>query len=111
MNPSPKRGQIYTFEEMTRLDLDDSPHLCFTHEGKSSVIQDSCATNADMLSIPGFAQSKWKYRYTTHECIPIFQYVGEEPITTWVTIEENLRAIDEDDQWWATFILFPQPQY
>jgi hypothetical protein len=107
----PRRNEKYSYEAISQMDLPDSPHLCFWHDGMWVPIQDSCATTADTLGIPGFAQTEWRYGHTTDELIPIFYYASETPITEFVTIEPMLHPLDDQDKWWATFIRYPQPQF
>ena len=109
-NPAlPRRGQIYTLREiLTLLELHDSPSLGVMLDGKRGVIQDAHLTEEQMLGVPGMADTKWRYAYTTDEWIPVFDYVG--PIA-------QLRAcLDYEpdfnhDGLWVTPKGFPRKQY
>lgn len=97
----PVQMQIYTLAEVLELNLKDSPFLMVLANGRWSPVQTSHTTDAEMLSVPQFADSLWEYRYTTNEWIPIFyaanselvlaqcldseQYVGEDAGVLWVT--------------------------
>lgn len=94
----PVRNQVYTFKDLAGLYLRDQPCLEFRHEGTVGVIQDC---DGDLSEVPGFNETKWSYVRETYEWIPIFRYVGEEPITNFVTIEvvKNLHGDGKDDIW------------
>jgi hypothetical protein len=90
----PKRGQVYTLAEIDKvLYMRDSAHLMFwfevNGERKELVIQNSCG-NVPPVELPGWLDSQWKYMYETDEWIPIFRYAGQQPITDFVTIEDDL---------------------
>lgn len=74
----PVPGKVYTFAQMLKLDLDDSPHLGFEKNGARQVIQCGHVTSDELLSVPGFAESTWRYSHTTDEWIPVFEFVGSE---------------------------------
>ena len=97
----PVRLQIYTLAEVLELNLKDSPFLMVLANGRWSPVQTSHTTDAEVLSVPQFADSLWEYRYTTNEWIPIFHavdsalvleqfcdvapYLGEPEGTFWIT--------------------------
>ena len=91
MRKYPKPFEVYTFREICEdLILRDSPHLMFYDtEGERDVIQTSHMTEEDMLSVEGFADSKWKYIRETDEWIPIFMYAGDVDIFTFVMKTEE----------------------
>lgn len=85
---TPVQGRVYTFAEVSKLDLLDSPSLClwlsFEHPTRGNVDVDTCIQTAGvpddgMLLVPGMSESKWRYIRTTSEWIPIFRFVGENP--------------------------------
>jgi hypothetical protein len=133
----PKRGGVYTLREVEIvLELRDSAHLGFWHDLGAAwvcascanddddcpyvhnhkvqcVIQTSHVTRDDLLSIPGFADSKWKYRYETDEWIPVFEFVGTD-IQQFVNIVPSLcdYNLDRDpNSQWVTPKGFPRKQY
>lgn len=112
----PKRNQSYTYEEITKLYLRDSPSLLFTHEGIPGVIQNSHLTEEEFLSVPGMKESVWTYERETHEWIPIFHFntlIKQRPITDLVDLEMYQPPFSHDDgkYWWATPKGFPREQY
>ena len=111
---NPVRGQQYTLREVFNLNLRDSPHLGVTIDGKDGVIQNSHLTEEEMLTIPGFADTKWTYRYETDEWIPIFQYAKlNPPIENFVDHEPAIDAWshEETDELWIIPKGFPREQY
>lgn len=111
----PKRDNIYTLREICEmLKLDDSPSLNFVCRGVDGVIQTSHVTEEQLLTVPGFAETKWRYVRTTIEWIPIFRYVDEKSIDQFVDLEEWRREEWEKDRpkyWWATPKGFPRQQF
>lgn len=112
----PKRYQSYTGEEIFKvLDLRDSPSLSFWHQGIRGCIQESHVTAEEILSVPGFKESRWIYIRETHEWIPIFNFdqkANQPPVTTFIDIElyDDRYKMDNRDCWWATPKGFPRPQ-
>lgn len=99
---NPVSGQVYTLAQIFNdLNLPDSPSLCFSYLVKGGVIQTSHVTHAELLAVPGFAESRWRYRYETSEWIPLFMYAGEAPITEFVTIEPWLADFPEAETFWV----------
>lgn len=77
----PKSGQTYTFREMCeKLELRDSPHLGFLHNGMSQVVQDSHCGQTAMLELPLWADSRWTYKYETDEWIPVFRFAADNTV-------------------------------
>lgn len=124
----PKRGQVYTLRVIkTALKLDDSPHLGFwldlgedempTESGRTKVecvIQTSHVCSSDLLTVPGFADSLWRYRYTTSEWIPVFEYADEKSIREFVDIEHSTYWYDLENNpnsQWVTPKGFPRRQH
>lgn len=112
MNTTPKRGNSY-FASTILLDMElpDSPFFRFEHDECGGTIQTSHLTTEQLLSVPGFENTLWKYQYTTREEIPIFAYdtrSNAAPITAFVDLEE---MHDSPDEWWATPKGFPREQY
>jgi hypothetical protein len=110
----PQRGHVYTLHEVEKvLDLDDSAHLGIVYQGKRTVIQTSHLTADQLLSVPGFKDTFWRYLYTTHEWIPVFEYDVDEnrPITDFVDVEQWLEQDGPTEGWWCTPKGFPREQY
>jgi len=63
----------------------------------------------DVLSIPGFAESWWEYKYETDEWIPVFHYVGTAPITDFIDHEPKNSSYENAQ--WCTPKGFPREQY
>jgi hypothetical protein len=99
---------IYTLEQVTKLDLKDSPALIVHNR---SAVQDSHVTEEELLSVPGIKQTKWKYIRTTHEWIPIFTYASEEPWQTYFDSEPYQSSFKKyEDDLWITPKGFPRKQ-
>lgn len=112
----PKRGKHYTFEEITKLTLRDSPSLIFIHENIPGVIQTSHLIDEELLSVPGMKESVWSYERETHEWIPIFHFntlVNQRPITDLIDIEvcKSTLKLEDRKAWWATPKNFYRKQY
>lgn len=104
----PQRNQVYTFEELTQLEHQDSPSLCFfTPDRHQTVIQNDHMTDEEMLSIPNFKDSKWTYIRTSNEWIPIYYFYHDDdhPITEFV---DTVETGDDLQPRWSTFKLFPR---
>jgi hypothetical protein len=118
---TPIRGDIYTLSQVeTELKLRDEAFLRFSHPGVDggepgiTVIQTSHCTVDQLLAVPGFAESQWRYERETEEWIPLFRYVGERPITDFVDMEpaiDPLRDADMPQEWWVTPKGLPREQY
>jgi len=96
----PESGKIYTLHQiLTQLTLKDKPCLTFFHCGASCVIQDNHAT--DLLALPKWSESTWRFIRTTHESVPVFQFwlTPELPITDLVDIEDDKYY---HDSYWVT---------
>ena len=110
----PVRNQTYTYSEICKLYLRDSPCLAFDHQYIPGVIQTSHITEDQMLSVPLMSESKWIYVRETDEWIPIFRFSSYNTIsiTDLVDLEKHEfseRCFDEKT-WWATPKGFPRPQ-
>jgi hypothetical protein len=106
------RGRVYTAHQVLKdLELLDTPFFCFEHEGGRGVVQTSHLRDEELLMVPGFADSWWRYQYTTNEWIPIFEFVlGLEKITDLVDLVRIPEEDEKDfgDRWWATPKGFPR---
>lgn len=107
----PVCSKLYSFKAILQLDLDDRPKLLFVHKGEKGVIQKAHVTDEELLSVPSFADTRWMYYKTTQERIPIFMYVGSNPITNYVTLETPTLESYNDDKYWACPIGFYREQY
>jgi hypothetical protein len=116
-NVYPKQYQSYTAEEIFKvLHLRDSPSLSFRHNGIRGCIQESHVTVDEILSVPGFKESKWIYIRETYEWIPIFKFnekAEQPPVTTFVDIEpyDDIYQLEGGAFWWATPKGFPRQQH
>jgi hypothetical protein len=111
---APKPQQTYTLREIwEELALLDSPSLqtpVRLPDGgiDRSPIQDAHLRVEELLSVPGMAESRWTYQYTTKEWIPVFHFVGEpEDAAKLVDIEP---FIDAPGEHWLTPKGFPREQ-
>lgn len=106
----PKVNEIYTLNQICNvLELDDIPCLEFKF-GRYGNVQMSHVTDKEILSIPLFSETKWKYIKTTFEWIPIFKYSEENkyPISRFLLLEVD---IENPNVWWACPIGFPKEQW
>lgn len=115
MKNYPKRGEVYTYAEIIKLELRDTPCLRFISGDSYSAVQDSHVTEEELLTVPQWAESKWKYQYETSEWIPVFHYVGDIELSELLDIEPLInpyeREADGGDVMWATPKGFPRPQH
>lgn len=110
----PVRGLVYTAKQIENdLRLEDSPHYMFLLDRRRGVIQNSHLTAAEFLSVPGMADTRWRYLRTTNEYIPLFEYAGEvQSLRDVLHVEPGLDFItgEDDGHWWATPKGFPRSQ-
>jgi hypothetical protein len=80
-------NSIYTLREVEAFDLQSKPALFVTYGDMCSPIQTShLSSRSQLLSVPGFADTHWKYACTTDDGIPIFKYVDQNPMSDFVDI-------------------------
>lgn len=113
----PIRGKTYPLHFVENsLRLDDAPHLCFPveficpeHRTDWVPIQTSHLTKDQLLSVPGFRDTWWKYVRTTHEWIPIFHWseVNTRALTDFVEVHD-VRDRDLRQMFWSTPLGFPR---
>lgn len=85
----PKNNIVYSFYEITQLNLQDLPFLQFVYNDTEYVIQTSHVDDNELLSVPGMSESLWCYEKTTREGIPLFWYFNYDvDILTLVDINE-----------------------
>ena len=99
----PVRGATYNLRTVYKLDLDDSPCLMVQVEGLWYPVQDSHVTIEEMLSVPGLAETKWSYQFTTHEWVPIFRGPSFKPETFF-----DIQRLEAEDLYWITPKGFPR---
>ena len=105
----PEYDQVYTLYEMLNsLDLPDCPFLQFFYKGVECVIQTSHISNEELLNVPGMSESKWHYKTTTHEWIPIFLY-AENNIDILELVD--IKPSKEKNEYWVTVKGYPRAQY
>jgi len=78
----PRRDEVYTFEQIVHeLDLRDSACLTFWENEICQNIQDAHISEHDMLALPHWAESRWKFVMETNEWIPIFRFAKDNEVT------------------------------
>lgn len=115
----PLRNEVYTLAQIQNdLELRDGPSLNFVIRAKDAstieaCLQDSHVTTEELLTVPGFADSKWRYHYETSEWIPVFYYSdeNEKPITDFIDFEEHIDPHRDEPDLWCTPKGFPREQY
>lgn len=114
---NPRRGTSYTLHEIENsLELRDTAFLKFYHNGVDCVIQTSHLTSEQLLSVPGFAETKWVYQRETHEWIPIFYWdsLQEKDVTDFVDIVDEIDYFNPEKPtkaFWVTPKGFPREQF
>lgn len=76
---SPVPNAVYSYYQIAYMDLPDIPMLLFENGKEMCVIQISGSTDTELLRIPGFGESWWRYVTTTPEMVPVFEYATEVP--------------------------------
>jgi hypothetical protein len=105
----PQVGELYTLEQIVReLYLRDSPALMVELNAKMSCVQDSHLTDTELLSVPGFAKTKWRYVRETSEWIPVFHWADPTDPKTFLDVEPSKD--DRDRYHWVTPKGFPREQ-
>lgn len=109
----PKQAAIYTAKQiLEELDLMDTPFFRFHYNNEIQVIQSTHCGDAALLEVPGFAESRWRYEYTTDEWIPLFMLDKDQDITAWVDMEpDNNPYVDNNRIMYVTPKGFPDQQY
>jgi hypothetical protein len=109
----PSQGGIYTLNTiMTKLELSDSPCLMVEIDGRMCPIQDSHISQDDLLGIEGFKFTSWRYKYTTHEWVPVFHALDSSYVMAYMTkelLKEDWRT-EEDDTYWIVPKAYPRSQ-
>lgn len=79
------------------------------------VLQNSHVTDKELLSVPGFAESRWEYLFTTDEWIPIFRLASDQPrdeVERWFDLEHEIGEYGQlINSWSVTPKGFPREQY
>lgn len=112
----PESGKVYTLAEIEELELRDSPFLQLTlvipgsKEGYLGQypIQTSHCTAEDLLKIPGWANSRWRFVLETREYIPVFLCRDEELVRSLVDVEVSN---DDNQGYWITPKAYSRKQY
>lgn len=112
MSKYPISGVVYTLRDLLQLNLRDSPSLQIHWQGKVGDIQDAHVTEEQLLSVPGLAETQWRFIRTTHEWIPIFHAVEVEDVLKCVDIEPYIDKYEllRNPGWWITPKGFPRSQ-
>jgi hypothetical protein len=104
----PTTEKTYTARQIeTFLTLRDTPFYRFLFQGRLCVIQTSHISAADLLSVPGFADTLWRFQGETREWIPLFLFADPAPITDFVEIELDLN---DEGEYWVTPKAFHRQQ-
>ena len=86
--------------------MEDMPCLMVNINNHMYPIQQSHMTNEQMLSIEGFGNTKWEYKGTTHEWVPVFHGVSPDLVNF---IDFTLVTDHNDDEvYWVTPKGFPR---
>ncbi len=107
----PVRNVVYTAAEVYALELDDSPSLGFRWRDRQACVQTSHVTDVQLLSVPGFADTRWRYLRTTHEWIPVFECVYTELLLPCLDISLEFDSLFKRYEVWATPKGFPREWY
>lgn len=83
------RNIPFTLSKLCSMSVSGHLFLQFKHGGRTYIVQDSHLTDAELLSVPGFASSVWRYSWTIHEDIHLFMYEDRRPITDFVDIADS----------------------
>ena len=109
---APRRGDVYTAAEVEALSLRDAPFYRFVVNGNVEVIQTSHLTVEQLLSVPGFAQTRWRYERETHEWIPLFRAVDDAAVQACVDTEPAIDPYGDGHPWlWVTPKGFAREQF
>lgn len=137
---NPVRNFVYTARQiLIELELRDSPSFQFwrhspfqmLNDGKDAerlalmmvlgfdpdvdcVLQHSHVTDEQLLSVPGFADSRWRYIRTTDEWIPLFRLADHkrDDVSQWFDLEHYIGDYGQlDNAWSVTPKGFPREQF
>lgn len=111
----PRRGEVFTGAEVMQLPLRDSPSLCVPVKWDADVehdeapIQDAHLTQDELLSVPGFSESRWRFLFETDEWIPVFDFVGTaDEALAFVDVSKEWDDTYQQHRWWVTPKGFPR---
>jgi hypothetical protein len=137
---NPIRNTVYTVRQiLTEVKLQDMPHFMFwrrspfqmLNDGKDTerlalmtelgfdedvdcVLQHGHVTEEQLLSVPGFAGSRWRYIRTTDEWIPLFRLENHsrDDVAQWFDLEQYIGDYGQlENGWSVTPKGFPREQY
>ncbi len=111
MRPQP--NAVYTTAQILQLlELSDTPHLRFycAEYDEIAVVQTGHVTYEQLLAVPGFADLKWTYQYTTREDIPLFFAVDASEVLKCVDVAPPSPAAYYEEPW-VTPKGLPREQY
>lgn len=97
----PRPNQVFTTEQAFKLDLTDVPFLRFycAEYDTTAVVQTSHVTDEQLLAVPGFADLKWTYQYTTREDIPLFLAVDASEVLKCVDVAPPASGSYSEEPW------------
>lgn len=108
---APQRNQIYSTREIyTALKLDDAPFLRVNIKDRSAPVQTDHCTTEQLLAVPGFADLRWRYLYTTREWIPIFSAVDDSAVLACIDVTASTDEYESNPGWWVTPKTLPRQQ-
>lgn len=103
VHPTPHH--VYTLREVYEsLLLDGSPWLGFFARGALQSVQTSHMTAEELLSVPGFADTRWAYVRTTSEQVPVFRYVSSPDMQTMFNFVDMTEYKDSATGEWLAWV-------
>lgn len=100
MRPQP--NAVYTTAQILQLlELSDTPHLRFycAEYDEIAVVQTGHVTYEQLLAVPGFAELRWSYQFTTREWVPLFQAESPELVLKCVDVEAPTPGSYFEEPW------------
>lgn len=105
----PVPGCVCTARQvLCELELDDSPSWGFWIYERRACIQSAHLTDAELLSVPGFADTEWTYVRRTHEWVPVFNAVDSHAILACVDAVLVTDLLMRETWYWVTPRGFPR---
>lgn len=97
----PVRGNVYSAKEILEMNLRDSPFWEVPTEFGYLPVQDSHLTEAELMGVEHWPESRWVFLLETDEWIPVFRYAkGQRPVSELV----DMKPIEDDHSSMELFI-------